>query len=63
MLSPKTRDTVQECLELRQEELTGRLERMTATSTTHASIVENVRDDLASIEAALAELERTEKRG
>jgi hypothetical protein len=57
-MSPKTRDTIRDCLELRQEELTGRLERMTASSTTHASIVGNVRDELAGIEDALAELKQ-----
>jgi hypothetical protein len=55
-MSPETREIIRDCLELRRDELAGRLERMTATSTTHASIVENVRGELASIEAALAEL-------
>jgi hypothetical protein len=55
-MSPKARDTIQDCLALRQEELTGRLERMTASSTTHAAIVGNVRAELADIEDALAEL-------
>jgi hypothetical protein len=55
-MSPETREIIRDCLELRRDELAGRLERMTVSSTTHASIVENVRGELASIEAALAEL-------
>jgi hypothetical protein len=56
-MSPETREIIRDCLELRRDELAGRLDRMTATSsTTHASIVENVRGELASIEGALAEL-------
>jgi hypothetical protein len=58
MLSSKTRDTIRDCLELRRDELTGRLERY-ETPPPSADIVANVRDELAGVEAALAELRKT----
>jgi hypothetical protein len=57
-LTDKIRDTIQDCLEMRQEELASRLDRYGKSGVVSQPITDCTRAELADVEAALHALKQ-----